>query len=583
MITPAEFYDSLKGSDKARNIAWMWTRFNNQRRGKIEEWKELRNYLFATDTTTTTNSALPWKNSTTRPKLTQLRDNLHANYISALFPNENWFKWEGNSFDDATITKSRTIESYMASKTRQANFKRESGKLVLDFIDYGNAFATVIAENRVKELPDGSTTTEYVGPRLVRISPMDIVFDAVSNSFDDSFKIIRSIKSIGELYAMAEDEPENAFLHQALANRDMIQKNLGLYSIEDQDKSEGIQIDGFGNLTEYYQSGTVEVLEFWGDIHDAANNTFHRNRVITVIDRAHVIRDEAINNFLGRAPFFHASWRQRPDNLWGMGPLDNLVGMQYRIDHLENLKADAMDFIVHPPLKIKGEVEEFTWAPGELIHIDEDGDVVEMALNMGNINLTNNEIQLLENEMEMFAGAPREAMGIRTAGEKTAFEVQQLQNAAGRIFQEKITLFERELIEPALNAMLDNSLRNMTESEVVGAVHDELAGMVFRTVTRDDLAANGLLRPMGARHFAQQAQLLSNLNMLYSGQLGASIAPHVSTIQLAKLVEDALGIEKYKLIIPFISVAEQKQAAALAGQAQEDLTVEQSTPAEGQG
>jgi hypothetical protein len=26
-----------------------------------------------------------------------------------------------------------------------------------------------------------------------------------------------------------------------------------------------------------------------------------------------------------------------------MGPLDNLVGLQYRIDHLENAKADALD------------------------------------------------------------------------------------------------------------------------------------------------------------------------------------------------------------------------------------------------
>jgi hypothetical protein len=41
-----------------------------------------------------------------------------------------------------------------------------------------------------------------------------------------------------------------------------------------------------------------------------------------------------------------------------MGPLDNLVGMQYRIDHLENLKADVFDLIAFPPLKIKGYVED---------------------------------------------------------------------------------------------------------------------------------------------------------------------------------------------------------------------------------
>jgi hypothetical protein len=44
-----------------------WVVFRDQ---KIEEWKELRNYLFATDTRTTTNARLPWANSTTTPKLT---------------------------------------------------------------------------------------------------------------------------------------------------------------------------------------------------------------------------------------------------------------------------------------------------------------------------------------------------------------------------------------------------------------------------------------------------------------------------------------------------------------------------------
>ena len=45
--------------------------------------------------------------------------------------------------------------------------------------------------------------------------------------------------------------------------------------------------------------------------------------------------------------------------------------------------------------------------------------------------------------MEMLAGAHREAMGIRSAGEKTAFEVQSLMTAAGRNFQPKTAPFER--------------------------------------------------------------------------------------------------------------------------------------------
>src|SRR5689334_18193788 len=65
--------------------------------GRSEKEKlsaEVRKYVFAVDSTTTTNAKLPWKNKTTRPKLCQIRDNLYANYIKALFPNDDWFTWE---------------------------------------------------------------------------------------------------------------------------------------------------------------------------------------------------------------------------------------------------------------------------------------------------------------------------------------------------------------------------------------------------------------------------------------------------------------------------------------------------------
>ena len=47
--------------DMAEYIANQWHTHNSQRSEKIAQWRELRNYIFATDTTTTTNRSLPWK------------------------------------------------------------------------------------------------------------------------------------------------------------------------------------------------------------------------------------------------------------------------------------------------------------------------------------------------------------------------------------------------------------------------------------------------------------------------------------------------------------------------------------------
>lgn len=574
MGKPAEIWNLIGGDPNAANIVSLWDTFNNQRQEKIKEWKELRNYVFATDTMTTSNSDLPWKNKTTLPKLCQIRDNLHANYLSALFPNDDWLRWEAYTKDSAMLEKKKAITAYMSNKTRTGQYRKEMSKLLYDYIDYGNAFVTTEFVADFKTIAGEERIPDFIGPKSVRISPLDIVFNPTAKSFEDSFKIIRSIKTIGELQQQATDEPDNAYLHAALKKRDIIISQLGSFSKEDTDKAQGFTADGFGNIHEYYMSGFVEILEFWGDYHDPQTGKGDRDRVITIMDRASVLRNDAIPSWTGGAPIRHVGWRLRPDNLWAMGPLDNLVGMQYRIDHLENLTADAMDIAVQPPLKIVGEVEEFDYGPLEEIHIDVGGDVVELGKNAQWVIAAENNIGLLEQKMEQFAGAPSEAMGIRSPGEKTAFEVQQLQNASGRIFQEKITTFETELLEPNLNDMLETSRRNLDITDTIRVMDDDLGVQEFLSVTRDNITASGKIRPVGARHFAAQAQLLQNLTGVFSSPIGQMIMPHTSTKQLAKVVEDVLGLERFSLFRENVAVSEQQETARQVNQAEEDLEVE---------
>ena len=570
--------NSLFGQDnEAEYIAHTWHTYNSERFEKINQWKELRNYVFATDTTTTTNKSLPWKNSTTLPKLCQIRDNLHSNYISALFPNDDWLKWEAYSQQDAVKSKKTAIEAYMSNKTRMSHFRTEMSKLLYDYIDYGNSFATVGFESSFVKDAKGEKVISYIGPTASRISPLDIVFNPLANSFLDSFKIVRSLKTLGELKVMAENEPENAYLQDALKNRDKMSAEMNGWGVEDAAKAEGVMIDGFGSYLEYLQSGYVEVLEFYGDYHNQKTGDLQVGRVITVIDRMWVIRNVPFPSWLGHAPIYHVGWRTRPDNLWAMGPLDNLVGMQYRIDHLENLKADAMDLAVLPPLVIKGEVEQFIYGPNAEIHIDENGEVTELARNVQWVITADNAIDKIEMRMEQYAGAPREAMGIRSAGEKTAFEVQQLQNAAGRIFQEKITTFEIELLERLLNSMLETAKRNMDMNDWVRVLDDDLGVESFLKITKEDITATGNLRPIGARHFAATAQLVQNLTSLSNTPVWQQISPHLSTTKLANLVEDVLGLSRYGLFRPNVGVMEQQETARLSNQASEDLMVEQET------
>lgn len=577
----AEIQVMLQQDEESAWVSHMWNTYNNQRWTKIEEWKELRNYIFATDTSTTSNSSLPWKNSTTTPKLCQIRDNLHSNYLSSLFPNDDWVRWQGYTRDDAVKLKAEAIEAYMSNKCRESHFRTTMSKLLYDYIDYGNAFATVTFESNWKELADGSVVPDYIGPKVVRISPLDIVFNPTAEDFTKSFKIVRSVKTLGELKKLAIEEPENAFWADAVARREEIMARMGSWSMEDFNKACGYSADGFGSMYEYYQGQYVEVLEFYGDYHNHLTGELQTNRIVTVVDRSYTARNIDMPNWFGHAPIYHVGWRFRQDNLWAMGPLDNLVGMQYRIDHLENLKADAMDLVVHPPLVIAGEVEEFVWGPGSEIHIDEGGAVQTLSGDMNGLIMANNEIQMIEDKMELYAGAPREAMGVRTPGEKTALEVQTLTNAAGRIFQEKITTFEIELLERILNAMLETARRNMDSTDVIRVMDDDIGVQQFITITKEDITANGKIRPVGARHFAKQAQDLQNVIGIFNSPIAALIAPHTSGKNLTKFIDDVTNLKGYEIFRSNVGVAERQETDALANQASEDNAMAASAPVEG--
>jgi len=174
----AQIQEIINSTSLARQLAGLYNQWWIQRSVKEAEWRELRGYLFATDTTKTTNSKLPWKNKTTIPKLTQIRDNLHANYNDAIFPNDDWLRWEGYSVDAVVQTKRKAIEAYMKNKLREGGFRETISKLLNDYIDYGNVFAEVVWVNdKHKDPVTGEEIVNYIGPKAVRISPFDIIFN----------------------------------------------------------------------------------------------------------------------------------------------------------------------------------------------------------------------------------------------------------------------------------------------------------------------------------------------------------------------------------------------------------------------
>ena len=569
----------------AEEITNKYVEWRSAKMEATTRWKEVISYVYATSTRETSNSSTGglegeggWHHSTTLPKLTQLYDNLIANYRFALFPNEDWFEFKGTSQDSVLQEKRVLAENFLKTKHRTNNFETVVLQLLDDWVLYGNCFAEVTYEIKSSIDKDGNVVIDTETPVVNRRSPHDIVFLPTASSFEAAPKITRDVQSLGEFLRDIDENPTLNYDPKVVEQMKEFRRGAQGDTDGTIDKSIQMQLDGFGSYSTYLSSGQVEVLKFYGDIYDIFNDKLLKNHEITVVDRRWVLSSGTIKTWDGKAKIYHSGWRPRPDNLWGQGPLDNLVGLQYKMNHLENARADAMDQMVTPTRVITGDVDEegvTPGVPGGIYRITSgEGSVTNLVPDTTILN-ADLQINNIITIMEEMVGAPREALGFKTPGEQTATEFSGLANAASRNFQNRIERFESTFLEKILNAELEYGRQFLSGTTSVQGTGSSLGETTFADITAEDLNISGNIVARGARHFARQNQLLQNIVQLQ--QLASTdpmVVQHFPSKKLARMYEDLLGIEEFGLFEAFGRVAEEQELAQLQQVAGQQLQQE---------
>ena len=242
--------------------------------------------------------------------------------------------------------------------------------------------------------------------------------------------------------------------------------------------------------------------------------------------------------------------------------------MQYRTDHLENAKADGVDAMIYPIRKITGDSanEKYEMKPGAEWHVPLNGDV-ELVYPDPQVLLFDSQVSLYQQEMEEFAGLPRETAGFRTPGEKTGFEVDALMNAAQEFPDEKLAEFESQFLEPLLNLCLELNIRNIDQFDIDSIPAENMK--VWSTVEIDDLKVDGRLFPVGIKHSKQRAEKVQKIQAMI--QLGTEFAPeHISKITAMLVLQEEFNLDEDGIIEFGIGLKE-----ALALQKAQQQLVEQ--------
>lgn len=531
----------------AQNISMKWETWLNARATWEERYRKVLQYLYSTTTDTIYGqNSQPWSSNVHIPKLTQLRDVLITYELESLFSLSDYYEFDGFTQDSNTYENRSLIKDLLKDMLDKGNFKEVAEKLVSDYIDAGNAFAMPIwSVDKVKD-STGLTRINWEGSKALRLNPLDIVFDPTACDFASSPKILRTVLSIGEMALLAKDNPimKEGF-KRALENRRRVREAI---TNGDTIKSEELTIAGFGNLSSYLTSDTVEILTFYGTLYDVENEKLHENTKITIMDRSIILAEEPLEDIGGYNWILHAGYRDRKDILWAMSPLENCLGMQARIDFLENKRSDCYDYAVNPVKKIKGNVDmPDALAPGDEIRMDIDCDVSYLAPDTS-ILTADNLIDRYEYKMEEFMGSPKEVLGFRTPGEKTMFEVNQLYTAAVRMFNRQIRKFERELFEPLINLLLQLYLQRKAGQTIQLKYWDNESEIYrFKDVSIDDIKALGKVRVNGSATFQDRQQIAQSLMMLGQNPLFLDevVRNNFSPTELGQVFAWISGLDKF--------------------------------------
>ncbi len=185
-------------------------------------------------------------------------------------------------------------------------------------------------------VPDTQRYTFFDGPMFEPIDIFDFFPEPNAISLEDAKWVIhRKFVSMEQLQDMA-----------ALG----VHENLDKIGETDDRELPDLQkeITKIEGITETRIEGTYELLEYWED-----------ERVIVVIDRKHIIRDEENPFAFGEKPFIIANFIHIPFHIFGIGALEPITDLQYELNEIRSQRADYIKRTLNPMwLAQRGFVED---------------------------------------------------------------------------------------------------------------------------------------------------------------------------------------------------------------------------------
>ena len=395
------------------------------------------------------------------------------------------------------------------------------------------------------ERPVQPDSIAYEGPRLVVGDPFNFVIDDTANNPLTAFRATTLWRTKAYIARMGETDETGYAVYD---NLDKVRD--AEYVKDDEDSKNQMLATAFGH--QLPAKNAVRLVEAVGDFElpgEGGAKDLHRSFVATVANGSELLRFEPTHLWSREPRQQLATLISCPGQTYGIGLVENILGLQDAINVRSNQILDAAAVAIHPETKAFDDgvfdPEETESGPGAVHMVGSMDNLQPLDKNLSGLGLAFSEVAMMTASLQQKTRAASPASNRNY--EMSATEVARDTSVAGANLQEIAHAVEENALLPILRMQLQYNQQYMTEDVIFRVVQMSVPSLVNvnpQTVRRKwDLkvigSLNQMLKEKRIQDLKEFFQLVSgNPTALYDPLTGM---PRIDLQYLMKRLYEEIG------------------------------------------
>lgn len=445
-----------------------------------------------------------WRHKVTSGKGFDIVETVVPYMMSATFPNRDWFEMLPRlplPMEEKDLREFLTImKAVVKMKFDECEFQDYYEVFLRQLLVLGTSVLCLPWRTEVKPVKKAGKLVDKVVYNTAQVEVADMLNTWLDPDVPDPNKasLIRRFELKRAEVAKLIEDGDYDLLSKADVKDVKAYKSAGY---DDNNRQDVLDFMGMQATYPWSYDDTVEVYEYWGDIH--LDDVCFYDVIVTWTGK-HLLRVEP-NPFTCGRPFVVGTCVPVLDSPYGVGLLETVLSLLHEKDSIKNQRLDGLEISVNPSWGCKDDgvfdAAAFKAEPGAVYQMADKETVWPLQADLNFSPVSINEEASIEGEIDRrtatgaFVGSGQGRSGERV----TAEEVLAVRDAGGNRLSGIHAHVERQVIKRVLKLFYEEMQQFIMTEEVV-PFRKSSGELSYAVVGIDQLAIDMQLEPIGSTH-----------------------------------------------------------------------------------